>query len=187
MGADEDFKRASEADKLRRRAEEQLTAQAQKMRQPRVEHEAQRLLHELQVYQLELEMQLEQLHQAKEELELSRNKYAELYDLAPVGYFTFDSQGLICELNLAGAQMLGVERQLLTHRPFVSYVAEGGKSIFSRHLEGVVEKKGMMSCEIELVRHDGMTICGHLQSSAVTSDVDQNVHILTSIIDITEH
>lgn len=130
MGTDKDFTRASEADKLRRRAEAQLTAQAQKMRQPRTEHEAQRLLHELQVYQLELEMQLEQLHQAKEELEISRNKYAELFDLAPVGYFTFDAQGRICELNLAGAQMLGVERQLLIQRPFVSYVAEGGGRFF---------------------------------------------------------
>lgn len=130
MGTDEDLKRASGGDSLRRRAEEKLTAQAQKMRRPQAEHEAQRLLHELQVYQLELEMQLEQLHQGKQELEISRNKYAELYDLAPVGYFTFDAQGLICELNLAGAQMLGVERQLLIQRPFVSYVAEGGDRFF---------------------------------------------------------
>jgi formate hydrogenlyase transcriptional activator len=187
MGTDKDFTRASEADKLRRRAEEQLTAQAQKMRRPRTEYEAQRLLHELQVYQLELEMQLEQLHQAKEEIEISRNKYAELYDLAPVGYFTFDAQGLIRELNLAGAQMLGVERQLLIQRPFASYVAEGGKLIFSRHLEVVVERQGMMSCEIELIRGDGTAICAHLQSLAVDSGDGQNAYILTSIIDVTQH
>ncbi len=187
MGVEEDVKRTSDSDKLRRRAEEQLAAQTQKMRPPRTEYEAQRLFHELQVYQLELEMQLEQLHHAKDELELSRNKYAELYDLAPVGYFTFDAQGVVCELNLAGAQMLGVERQLLIQKPFVRCVAKGEETTFSRHLETVVKRQGTVCCELEIIRPDGAVICGHLQSLAVDCDGGQKPCILTSIIDVTEH
>ena len=58
-------------------------------------------------------MQNAELHRALEEVELSRHKYTELYDFAPVGYFTFDTHGLIREVNLAGAQLLGIERRLL--------------------------------------------------------------------------
>ena len=70
-------------------------------------------------------MQNEELRRAREELEISRNQYAELYDFAPVGYFTFDAHGVIREVNLAGAQLLGIERGLLLNRPFSSFIAEG--------------------------------------------------------------
>jgi PAS domain-containing protein len=77
-----------------------------------------RLLHELQVHQIELEMQNAELRLTQETLELSRNMYAELYDFAPVGYFTIDAQGLIEGVNLKGAHLLGIERGLLLKRPF---------------------------------------------------------------------
>src|SRR5579885_1985078 len=69
------------------------------------------LIHELRVHQIELEMQNEELCRALSELEESRNKYADLYDFAPVGYFTFNDKGIILEVNLTGAASLGVERQ----------------------------------------------------------------------------
>ncbi|MRR57230.1 MAG: PAS domain-containing protein [Deltaproteobacteria bacterium] len=95
-----------------------------------------RLVHELQVHQVELEMQNEELRQAREALEVSRNKYAELYDFAPVGYFAFDAHGLIREVNLAGAQLLGIERQLLANKPFSQFIADAeGRAVFSRHLD----------------------------------------------------
>ena len=101
---------SAEAAELRRCAEARLRTKTAGKNIPRTDADLRRLLHELQVHQIELEMQNEELRQAREELEASRNKYAELYDFAPVGYFTFDAHGLIREINLAGAQLLGIER-----------------------------------------------------------------------------
>src|SRR5512133_1082404 len=113
MGSDKDKSMLTVAADLRRRAEDRLSAKMAGLHLPRTEEETQRLVHELEVHQIELEMQNAELKQAQEELELSRNKYVDLYDFAPVGYFTFDTQGLILEVNLTGAKLLGTERKLL--------------------------------------------------------------------------
>lgn len=80
------------------------------------------LLYELQTYQVELEMQNEQLRQAQLELEKSRDRYAEFYDFAPVGYLTLDENGLITEANLTGAAMLGLGRRALLKRRFAPFI-----------------------------------------------------------------
>ena len=77
----------------------------------------QRALHELRVHQIELEMQNEELRRAHEELEASRAKYVDLYDMAPVGYFTLGEPGLILEANLTAARLLGVARGALVKQP----------------------------------------------------------------------
>ena len=88
-------------------------------------------------------MQNAELRQAQEELELSRNKYLDLYDFAPIGYFTFDAQGRIKEVNLTGAKLMGVERQGLINKPFTSFIADAdGKEIFLKHRQTVFQKEG---------------------------------------------
>src|SRR5205807_2687033 len=67
------------------------------------EKDFRRLVHELQVHQVELEMQNDELLRAREDLEESRSKYADLYDFAPVGYFTLDGNGVVLEVNFRGA------------------------------------------------------------------------------------
>ncbi|MDO9309211.1 MAG: PAS domain-containing sensor histidine kinase, partial [Deltaproteobacteria bacterium] len=67
-----------------------------------------RLLRNARIRQNELELQIEELRLANSELEASRNKYALLYDFAPVGYFTFDRDGGIRTVNLTGASLLGI-------------------------------------------------------------------------------
>ncbi len=144
-----------------------------------------RLLHELQVHQVELEMQNEELRRGREELEVSRNKYAELYDFAPVGYFTFDAHGLIREVNLAGAGLLGIERLLLPNTPFAGQIADAeGREIFSNHLALVLQRRVMLRCEIRLKRVDGIEIFCQLQSVAVTIE-NKSDYILSSIVDVT--
>jgi PAS domain-containing protein len=80
------------------------------------------LIQELQVHQIELEMQNDELRKTQMKLEESRNKYMDLYDFASIGYFSFDRKGLILEVNLAGADLLGVERAGLLKAPFSRYI-----------------------------------------------------------------
>jgi PAS domain S-box-containing protein len=139
---------------------------------------------ELETQQIELEMQNEELQQAREEVEASRNKYTELYDFAPVAYFTFDARGVIQEVNLTGALMLGVERQLLTNKPFIGFMADAsGREIFSGHLEAVLQSRSLQRCEIQLLGKGGAVIHGQLQSGTVDTPDNSRGYILSSIID----
>ena len=86
--------------------------------------EVQKLLHELDVHEVELQMQNENLRQAQHEISVSRDTYAELYDFAPVGYLTLDPEGRIIEANFAAACLLGLERGqlIMERRVFASFV-----------------------------------------------------------------
>jgi PAS domain S-box-containing protein len=169
---------------LRRQAEARLCAKTPELHPPRTKEETQRLVHELEVHQIELEMQNAELRLAQEELELSRDTYAELYDFAPVGYFTFDSRGQIREVNLTGAHLLGIERRLLVNKPFARFIADAdGREIFTGHLERVLQRNGMQRCEIRLTGKDGTVIHGQLQSVSVDTGESKDGHILCSIVD----
>ena len=100
----------AEAADLRRRAEGRLREQTAKAAVGRTGADTPRLLHELQVHQMELEMQNQGLQCAQAEAEGEQEKYSDLYDFAPVGCLTLDREGTICEANLTGASLLGIER-----------------------------------------------------------------------------
>jgi PAS domain S-box-containing protein len=172
---------------LRRHAEKRLNALAPETQPTRAEDESRRQLHELQVHQIELEMQNEELRHIREALESALNKYSELYDFAPVGYFTIDADGLIVEANLKAAHLMGIERGLLLKRPFAGFVAEAvDRKVFSRHLDSVFQRKGSQTCDIRLKRKYGAAFHAQLQSIA-KGDIDGKAGgILTAVIDITE-
>ncbi|HEX2770213.1 MAG TPA: PAS domain-containing protein, partial [Geobacteraceae bacterium] len=174
----------NEITEIRRHAEERSRAKTAELNPPRTEEETRSLVHELEVYQIELEMQNAELRRTQGELELSRNKYAGLYDFAPVGYFTFDAAGLIREVNLAGAHLLGIERRLLANKPFTSLIADAeGREIFSSHLESVLQRQGMQRCEIRLRVKDGTLIHGQFQSVTMDTIESKDGYILSSIVD----
>ncbi|MCK7491406.1 MAG: hypothetical protein MZW92_06610 [Comamonadaceae bacterium] len=105
--------------------------------------DVQELVHELGTHQIELEMQNEELRRAQEALESSRSRYVDLYDFAPVGYFTFDGNGLIREVNLTGARLLGIERVLLLDKPFAGFIADAAdRKSFSKHRQEVSRGPG---------------------------------------------
>jgi formate hydrogenlyase transcriptional activator len=148
----------------------------------------QALVHQLEIHQIELEMQNEELIRARMELEVSRNNYAELYDFAPVGYFTFDTRGTIREVNLAGSQLLAVERHLLIGKPFSRFIADAtGREFFSRHLDSAGQDPEVQKCELRLTGTDGGVIYAILRSVMIDAGQGKESyrHVLSSIIDAT--
>ena len=121
---------------LRRRAEKILSQKPQDVRKIPVE-DIKRLIHELDVHQIELDMQNDELRRAQAEIELSRAEYVDLYDFAPIGYFTFDQKGMIVEANLTGAKLLEVERSLLLRQPFSVFVSPEFRHTFRLHLQKI--------------------------------------------------
>jgi PAS domain S-box-containing protein len=183
MGKTDEKRPVTTAVKLRLLAEKQLLAKND-VQPHRTEVETQRLVHELEVHQIELEMQNEEMRQAQQELELSRNTYAELYDFAPVGYFIFDQNGVIREVNLAGAQLLGIEREMLANRPFSSFISDAaGNDVFKEHLENIFNKQGTQRCEITFNGHNGSAIYGHFKSVQLDNIGSRDGSILCSIVD----
>ena len=188
MGTTKNKGKSTAETKLRNQAVERLRKKKADLHLPRTEKDAKRLVHELEVHQIELEMQNAELRQAQEELELSRNKYVDLYDFAPVGYFTFDKQGLILEVNLTGAKLLGTERKLLLKKPFIKFIAQvAERVIFTKHLEEVFQTQDATTCEILLKRKDGSIFPAQFQSVAKENIEGHAGKIHTSIIDVTEH
>lgn len=113
-----------------------------------------RLLHELQVHQIELEMQNEELQTARNEMEAGMVKYSELYDFAPVGYFTLNRGGVICECNLAGASLLGLARATVVKRRFAAFVLTEHRPAFEALLRQVFDHAAMTECDLR-IRRDG--------------------------------
>ena len=109
-----------------------------------------RLAHDLYVHKVELEVQNEELREAQMYLEQARDRYADLYDFAPVGYVTFDSKGFIQEINLMGAAMLGGDRKELVGKPFSSWLTKSGRKAFHGHLEHVCSSTTQFMVELEL-------------------------------------
>lgn len=139
------------ANRLRTRAEERL--KKKNADSPvTAQEDTERLLHELQVHQIELEMQNEELREARKEIEAGLAKYSDLYDFAPVGYFTFDRNASILQANLAGASLLGTERSSLMMQRFDLFVAEESRPGFRAFLDRVIAGRDRQSFETQLFR-----------------------------------
>jgi PAS domain-containing protein len=165
---------------LRRNAEELLKKKQEKMEKIVIETDAIKLLHELQVHQIELEMQNEELIHANETAETALKKYTMLYDFAPMGYFTLDPDANICELNFTGAEILGDKRFSLVNSNFKLFISESSRPLFDKFFSKIYSNKGKESCEITL-GYDGNPSCQVYMEGVVTGD-DRNC--LLSVVDI---
>ena len=169
----------TDAEMLRMKAEEQLKEKQKKV-VPVIEADVKKLMHELQVHQIELEMQNEELRQAYETAETALKKYTLLYDLAPMGYFTLDSDGSIIELNFTGADMLGDRRFSLINSNFKLYISEPSLPVFNRFFSKVHVSKAKESCEV-MLGYDNNTLCYVYMEGIV---IDDNGKCLLSVVDI---
>jgi len=147
--------------------------------------EQHRLLHDLQVHQVELETQNRELRESHHLLELSRDRYADLYDFAPVGYVTLDGKGLIREINLTAAAMLGVERSRLIGMPFGLHVVKDDLPAFRKHLGKLPHPDERATTELGLGVKGGGVIQVELQSVLVLDDKRNTSLCRTTMADIT--
>jgi PAS domain S-box-containing protein len=136
---------------LRRRAELTTLERKSGNAVPRTDLDSQRLLHELEVHQIELEMQNAELRLARDEAEAAREKYSDLYDFAPVGYFTILADGTIRMVNLAGATLVGMERSRLVGRSFLMLISPALRPTFSAFLAQLFSGNAAPWIESELV------------------------------------
>lgn len=135
---------------LRRRAVERMMNQTADPRGPPSESELQRLVHELEVHQIELEIQNEDLREARSELEMALARYTDLYDFAPTGYFTLAGDGEILAVNLTGAKLVGIERDRLIKLRLTSLVSSDDRRQLAAILEAAVTGDGDGACEATL-------------------------------------
>jgi len=136
---------------LRVWAEARLKERKGSMEREKDPEDAKRLLHELQVHQLELEMQNEELREARRQVEVLLEKYSDLYDFAPVGYVTVDARGKIRQANLGMAGLLGTPRSLLTGQGLGSFLAGGERRTFDAFVAKAFRGEGKDACDVSLV------------------------------------
>ena len=143
------------------------------------------ILHELQVYQIELEMQSEELQRAQLIIEESRDRYTNFYDLAPVGYLTFSREGLIDEINLTGATLLGKERGKLMHKRFTTFIAPEDRDRWDQYFASVLQVDDKLTCELAVLRADKSRRQVRLDSLRLLKDSDTPV-VRSVLTDISE-
>jgi PAS domain S-box-containing protein len=112
--------------------------------------DAQLLFHELRVHQIELELQNEELRRAQLALEVARERYFDLYDMAPVGYCTVDEQGQILEANLTAATLLGVSRSALVMRRMARFMTPTQQALYQQCCQRVHATRETQTCELQL-------------------------------------
>jgi hypothetical protein len=170
------------AEMLRKKAEEKLKEQLKKSTALKNETDVKKLVHELQVHQIELEMQNDELRQAYETTEAALKKYTMLFDLAPVGYFTLNKEGAICELNFTGADILKERRFSLVDSNFKLFVAESSRPVFNNFFRKLFLDHSKESCEV-LLGHNNEPLCMVYMEGVVAENENK---CLLSVIDISK-
>lgn len=170
----------NDAQMMRKKAEELIKSKQLEESIAQKEVDAQRLLHELQVYQIELEMQNEELRNANKTAELALKRYTMVFELSLVGYFSLDAEGIICDLNFAGSDMLGERRFSLIDSKFKLFVSDESKFVFDDFIKNVYTSYSKESCEISLSTAT-KPLCPVYIEGVVTED-DQKCFL--SVIDI---
>jgi PAS domain S-box-containing protein len=144
----------SESAYLRQKAEKLLKGKRLNTNSELFESDMLKLIHELEVYQIELEMQNEELVLAKEEAEIVEKKYIELYDYAPSGYLTLTANGEIAGLNYMALRILGQERSVLIDNKFRLFITEGTRYKFDELFKHVFTSEVKQVCEVIIASKD---------------------------------
>jgi PAS domain S-box-containing protein len=148
--------------------------------------DVQQLVHELQVHQIELEMQNDELRRAQAELEVARDRYADLYDFSPAGHVTLDNHGKIMEANLRAGTLLRVNRKELIRQSLAHFIAAEDEGTFHRHCQEVLKTGTRQSCEVHLRDGAGVSRWVHFESLAVHDEPGRITYWRTSLLDVSD-
>ncbi len=176
--------RPTPADDLRREAERRLQDKEAMFARSMAEVDARALVHELQVHQIELEMQNEELQSARTAAEEASEKYYNLFDFAPVGYFLWDAEGRILEVNLGGAALLGLDRSTAVKQRFGGFVTMENRPAFADFCTRVLTTDTRQTCEVKLLK-DGQPVYALVEGIAAQDRQGQGKLCRAAVIDIT--
>jgi PAS domain S-box-containing protein len=168
---------------LRKKAEARLRSGPTNLKRMSA-RDVQRLVHELEIHQIELEMQNEELCGAQIELAESRDRYSDLYDLAPIGYMTLNVAGKILDANLMVATMLGMDRRNLLRANVMKFIMPQSEKKWYSYRDAVISADIKQLCEIEMKRADGTPLDVRLEAISFGSGISHRFRM--AIIDITD-
>ncbi len=144
------------------------------------------LVHKLEAHQIELEMQNEELRLSKLEMENALAKYSDLYDFAPIGLFTLDENRQILEVNIAGAELLGMKRGSLLNGRFELFVAREDRQSFVAFCESAFETSARQTCELSLLRDEVPAVYACIEGMAAGYSMPDGRQLRIAVMDITE-
>ena len=160
-----------------------------KPKKPAVEKikDVKRLVHLLQVHQIELEHQNQELRITQEELEVSRYKYVNLFDFSPIPYFTLDQHSIIKEVNLRASKMLGIERSKVIGKSFITYIPLNEREIFNSFINTVFNLSEKHSCELKMINKDKLVFRVLLEGLMLDEIEESDQKCQIALIDLTEY
>jgi len=160
----------TESRMLRKKAEAILKEKKEKAELKDLESDVKKLLHELQVHQIELKMQNEELQQAYLEAQEALKKYTLLYDFAPMGYLTIGGDGTILDLNFSAAEMIGEKRGRLINTNLKLFIADESKSDFNAFIDKVYANELKQSCVVVLGNDDNVSTRAYMEGICIEED-----------------
>jgi PAS domain S-box-containing protein len=177
---------AGAARDLRRRAKQRMLEAPTDGAVSLTLEDAKRLVHELRVHQVELEMQNEELRHSQLALDESRARYFDLYDLAPVGYVTLSERGLVLEANLRACTMLEIGRGALVKQPLTRFIGEDYQDVYYLHRKKLFETGKSQTCELRMKRPDDNQFWVRLEASLAKGGKDEEQICRVTLSDVTE-
>jgi PAS domain S-box-containing protein len=147
--------------------------------------DASTLIHEFQVFQAELEVQNEELRRIQFQLGESRDRFARLFDLAPVGYLSLDQDGVIEEANLPASRLIGLDRHVLIGEKFARFVLPESQDEFYLHRGLVLASESLQTCELKMRRSEKSSFIAHLETSTGTIRLGEAPRFLVALTDVT--
>ena len=172
---------------LRARAEAQLRAQPEQEYQLSPEETA-RLIHELRVHQIELEMQNDELRHTQQQLAVASDRYRDLYDFAPVGYLTIDGEGRITQANLTCEELFGVARKVLLGQLFSNFVTREAQDAYHFLLQRLKQQAAPQMADVQMAQPNGTTFWAHVDmvaDSPTAADTAATAYRMT-VSDVTD-
>jgi PAS domain S-box-containing protein len=143
-----------------------------------------KLVHLLQVQQIELEHQNQELRIAQEELEVSRNQYVNLYDFSPIPYFSLDIDSIIKEVNLIASKMLGIDRNKLVGKRFITFIPLDERDAFNKFINSVFSSDVKNSCELKVMNKDKRAFSVRLEGLLLEDALQKDQKCQVALIEL---